>query len=126
MWIFKCAGSIINKWTVISATHCFKDDHGQPIERKNLAFVVGQHEIKHVLVEKDPKEWNIPFHEFDEVFSPRGYNGVTMKHDIAVAFVKKPFKFSATVKRIKLAPGNQKIKGMFKIRKTLKSPEMRD
>ena len=42
---------------------------------------------------------------------PRGYNGVTMKHDIAIAFVKKPFKFSSTVKRIKLAPGNQKIKG---------------
>jgi hypothetical protein len=42
MWIFTCAGSIINKWTVISATHCFKDDQGQPIETKNLAFVVGQ------------------------------------------------------------------------------------
>ena len=36
-----------------------------------------------------------------------------MKHDIAIAFVKKPFKFSATVKRIKLAPGNQKIKGTW-------------
>ena len=36
-----------------------------------------------------------------------------MKHDIAIAFVKKPFKFSATVKRIKLAPGNQKIKGTY-------------
>ena len=71
MWIFTCAGSIINKWTVISATHCFKDNHEQPIETKNLAFVVGQHEIKHALLERDPKEWNIPFHEVDEVFSPR-------------------------------------------------------
>ena len=74
MWIFTCAGSIINKWTVISATHCFKDDQEQPIETKNLVFVVGQHEIKHALLEKDPKEWNIPFHEVDEVFSPRGKN----------------------------------------------------
>ena len=70
-WYHNCAGSIINKWTIISASHCFTR-YGKPINPKNIVFIPGLHEINFDDKRKDPTEWNVPVHEVAQVYRPIG------------------------------------------------------
>ena len=92
--------------------HCFRNKTGHPVKVDDQVFVAGLHKLTFPI--GSPNKWRKEIvHEIDEVFSPKGYKQRTMKHDIAIAFVKKPFKFNKKVKPIKLAKRDENLAGEY-------------
>jgi len=100
--VYRCGGSIINEYFILTAAHCLKNDTGKlMVPAENMFVVLGEHNRN---ITTETKEvWMgvqemIPHEHYD-------FNG-TFKNDIGLLLLTQPIKFSTTIRPICLPSPN--------------------
>ena len=118
-WSHFCGGTIINKWTIITAAHCYwqygKDSFPRDFIWKHSRVIPGFHIIPPISTHIESfSELNVTAHEIFQVYKINDYDSTgKTEHDLAIIILKTPITFNDNVKPIKLADEKTGLKGNF-------------
>lgn len=93
---FKCAGSIVNAFTLLSSAHCFWDeDANEQMEPHSFVVVAGKFNRDYNVFESGTQESRIT-----HIDIPKEYIYQKDKADLAKIYLQKPLIFNANLKPV--------------------------
>lgn len=88
-----CGGTIIDKYHILTATHCVLSLDGHAVSPNDFKVYVGTQDIHH----------HGQVYYVDKIFAHDNYSSSTVHNDIAVMRLKDEMKFGPEVQMVKLA-----------------------